>query len=275
MLLTFLDEHTSPNRSGVYLAGDNIAEEWSNLGGFSAATFKQFYFPHRLARGDHTTFHGLSPLVIGTGSGIFYDAAAGPDSMIVYGSCPDRRSFDQIQPIGSSSLEMTYRGTGLDTDGAVVSFDTTNSLGNPVGVIMSGFGFETIRDDRIDGAMDRNEFLHTILSWLNHHQGLPVAVPDLPGRRNYLAQNYPNPFNPSTAIRYFIRAPGRVRIRIYDVAGRLVTTLLDEFQSPRTDGYQVTWPGTNSSGQPVSSGVYFCRLTAGDFTAVKKMVLLK
>jgi hypothetical protein len=88
-----------------------------------------------------------------------------------------------------------------------------------------------------------------------------------------LSQNQPNPFNPDTHIRYSVRDGGRVRLRIYDVAGRLVKVLLDEMKRPGQ--YQVHWDGTNDHGQPVATGMYFCRMEAGEFRATRKMVMLK
>ncbi|MEJ2721741.1 MAG: T9SS type A sorting domain-containing protein [bacterium] len=93
---------------------------------------------------------------------------------------------------------------------------------------------------------------------------------------NELYQNYPNPFNPTTTIRYSIKERGRVSLRIYNAAGQLVRTLVDEIQSPREAGYSVLWNGRNDAGMPVASGVYMYKLTAErGFQDVKKLVLLK
>ena len=83
-----------------------------------------------------------------------------------------------------------------------------------------------------------------------------------------LDQNYPNPFNPSTTIRYTLPASGNVSIRVYNVLGQLVSTLVDARQNAGT--YEVTFNAT-----AFSSGVYFYRVESGSFTAVKKMMLLK
>ena len=64
-------------------------------------------------------------------------------------------------------------------------------------------------------------------------------------------------------------------LKIYNAAGQLVRTLVDEVQSPQATQFAETWNGLNDRGQPVSSGVYFYKLTATDFTQTKKMVLLK
>lgn len=88
-----------------------------------------------------------------------------------------------------------------------------------------------------------------------------------------LLSNVPNPFNPSTTIRYILPSRGHLRVSIYDVSGRLVTTLVDESQSAGTHG--VEWKGTDAVGTRVSSGVYLVRIEAGKQTLSRKMVLLK
>jgi hypothetical protein len=91
---------------------------------------------------------------------------------------------------------------------------------------------------------------------------------------NYnLQQNYPNPFNPSTTIKYSIVNPGNVSIKIYDVLGRVVKTLVKEFKINGT--YQIRWNGDDNFNNGVSSGIYFYRMEAGLFVETKKMILLK
>jgi hypothetical protein len=96
---------------------------------------------------------------------------------------------------------------------------------------------------------------------------------DSPAVPAALHPNHPNPFNPSTAIVYDIAQSGRVSLRIYDVRGRLVRTLVDEFKS--VGRHEAVWHGRNDSGESVSSGVYFVTMQAGVFSAVNKAVLLK
>ena len=89
-----------------------------------------------------------------------------------------------------------------------------------------------------------------------------------------LEQNTPNPFNPATTIAYTIPEDGReIRLALYDVAGRLVTTLVDGSLTGGTRS--VVWNGTDTEGRQVASGVYFVRLTARDTSLVRKIVLLK
>ena len=83
----------------------------------------------------------------------------------------------------------------------------------------------------------------------------------------------PNPFNPTTTIRFDIGAATHVSLRIYDVSGRVVRTLVER-DMPQAQ-HSVVWDGMNDAGDQVSSGVYLYRLSAGNFSAVRKMVMLK
>ncbi len=89
-----------------------------------------------------------------------------------------------------------------------------------------------------------------------------------------LHQNVPNPFNPATTIGYDVPPGGGVvTLRVYDVAGRLVRTLVDESQPAGQK--TIHWTGTNDLGSRVASGMYFYRMTAPGFTETRKMVLLQ
>jgi len=91
---------------------------------------------------------------------------------------------------------------------------------------------------------------------------------------NYsLSQNYPNPFNPETHIQFAIPKAEQVRITVYDLQGKLVRTMVNERKAAGT--YSVVWNGRDENGVKVTSGVYFYRIDAGEFSMTKKMVLMK
>lgn len=88
-----------------------------------------------------------------------------------------------------------------------------------------------------------------------------------------LSQNYPNPFNPATKINFDLPTKSDVSLRVYNVLGQEVTTLVD---GPMEAGsYEVDWDGTNESGIHTASGIYFYKIEAGSFVETKKMMLLK
>ena len=88
-----------------------------------------------------------------------------------------------------------------------------------------------------------------------------------------LSQNFPNPFNPVTEISYQLPTESGVKLGIYNILGQKVRTLVN-YEQPAGQ-YTVRWDGKDSSGADVASGVYFYRIVASDFTATKRMVLLK
>src|ERR1035437_1704723 len=88
-----------------------------------------------------------------------------------------------------------------------------------------------------------------------------------------ISQNYPNPFNPSTTIKYALPSAVYVSMVIYDINGKQVAELVNNRQNAGT--YTVSWNGKNNLGIHVSSGVYYCRIIAGDVVKTNKMILMK
>jgi hypothetical protein len=88
-----------------------------------------------------------------------------------------------------------------------------------------------------------------------------------------ILQNYPNPFNPSTTIEYELPAAGNVEIRIFNVNGQLVRTLVSDHRSPGR--HAALWDGTNAFGVTVASGLYVYQVTYGHAILSKKMLLVK
>ncbi len=105
----------------------------------------------------------------------------------------------------------------------------------------------------------------------------PTAVQDYgqttPPKAYGLSQNYPNPFNPETEIRYALPEGSYVRLEVFNLLGQKVATLAD---GPQEGGeFAVRWNGTDDTGLSLASGIYFCRLQAGEFSDTKKMIYLK
>ena len=97
-------------------------------------------------------------------------------------------------------------------------------------------------------------------------------VPEIP-LTYFLSQNYPNPFNPITTIRYQIPEKTNVSLTIYDIVGKEIIKLVNEYQH---EGLQeVSWDAKDNLGRPVSAGIYIYKMKAGEFVQNKKMVLLK
>jgi subtilisin-like proprotein convertase family protein len=93
--------------------------------------------------------------------------------------------------------------------------------------------------------------------------------PELP-KEFYLSQNYPNPFNPSTRIKYSIPSGANVELKVFDILGRETAVLVNEYKS--AGNYEIEF---STAGKAITSGVYFYKLTAGNYSSVKKLVILK
>jgi hypothetical protein len=151
----------------------------------------------------------------------------------------------------------------IDDDSSYVLLDTTAII---------SLKFSTSSIEEPDPTVLREYFIETngryIKGSTNASLTLNVVNPRANPYSYKLYINYPNPFNPKTIIKYEIAKTGLVKINVYDLLGRLVTTLVNENKSSGI--YSVAFDGSN-----LASGVYIYRLESGNFTDVKKMVLIK
>jgi hypothetical protein len=131
------------------------------------------------------------------------------------------------------------------------------------------YGTDLIAGTRYEGVWRRP--LSEIISSAQPISGnLPAAFE--------LCQNYPNPFNPTTTIKYELPKASVVRLSVYDILGREVSVLVNERKNAGSYEVKFSAKGGSASGgdaSGLSSGVYFYRLQAGDFTQTKRLLLLK
>jgi C1A family cysteine protease len=129
--------------------------------------------------------------------------------------------------------------------------------------------------------LDLYEYIFEDLNW-NHTANFCIkglTINALPSDPNFnpdyysLAQNYPNPFNSTTSIYYTLPKAAKVTIKVYNLVGEEIKTLLDQIQSAGKNS--IDWNGTDQSGQTVSSGIYFYRLEAEGKIITKKMTFLR
>ena len=117
-----------------------------------------------------------------------------------------------------------------------------------------------------------------LVSYQRGIQVLEQILESLTPQASALLANYPNPFNPETWIPYHLAKSADVTLHIYAMNGALVRTLTlghqaaGKYQNRSRAAY---WDGKNAFGEPVASGLYFYTLTAGDFTATRKMLIKK
>jgi VCBS repeat-containing protein len=136
--------------------------------------------------------------------------------------------------------------------------------------MLAGIEWNVSVSDGIEEVMAENGPLTV---GINASDAVLTILEELLPKTFALHQNYPNPFNPITTLRYDLPENSIVRITIYNVQGREIKVLVNQYQEA---GYKsVRWNATNNYGKPISAGMYFYKIRAGEFTQTKKMVLLK
>ena len=109
--------------------------------------------------------------------------------------------------------------------------------------------------------------------WLNDLYDTGVEDDLLVPERAELGQNYPNPFNSSTRIQYSVATPAWVRLVVFDVTGRKIITLVNQFQE--SGNYSVRYDAFDDNGKSISSGIYMYHIFIGETNIIKRMVLLQ
>jgi hypothetical protein len=269
---TFLNTHPGNPAWAVWC--DDAVQDWSTLVGLSAVNVKSIYMNHTLANGSQSVLTGVvSPRILPASPIPPASYLQPSESFYVHGGCPGINDFDVPGQSGLSRVSHRYNDAASGPT-AALSQITPNGAATNARFFLGGFGYNFIRDDDTDGVPDYARHLREIFSWFQTIALDPTAIETV-AYANRLENAYPNPFNPTTTIRYSIASAGHVSLRIYNAAGQLVRTLVDEEQAPTAGGFSVTWDGASNAGERVASGVYFYRLTANEFSQTKKMVFLK
>ena len=182
--------------------------------------------------------------------------------------------FQLIQPVDSFPQAEIYNGFGNPLGGqpgysSVGGTTWSKATFDLTGIATEGNTIAVRFDFGADNSIQYRGWL--IDDFTSDGFGATINSVEEPGGTPLefkLAQNYPNPFNPSTAITYQVAAPAHVLLKVYDVLGREVATLVNETKSAGT--FEAVW-----DARDMSSGLYFYRLEAGSFSDVKRMLLLK
>jgi hypothetical protein len=196
------------------------------------------------------------------------------ESWVAYGGCRVINTFDAVTVDGGEQL-------AIFNDGASgMSAATRFVAGNTSEVISMPYDFMYVRTPPTIPVKANQpaplpaavKAFSEVLGKFGHpaRDAFAVDVPD--GKGKLLAAAYPNPFNPSTKIEFNMPQKGHLSLKIYDVRGQLVRTLINEV---RESSGHVMWDGTNDQGKRVSSGVYFYEARTAGQVVVNKMALVK
>ena len=211
----------------------------------------------------NTEIHSLAAsganLFAGTYKGVFLSTDNGTSWINISTGLPTSEEFTALIAVGTNIFAGSHSGAYLSTDN-----------GSSWGTINTGFTiYHAVRSFFISRAN-----LYAVTSsgiWKRPLSEMITSVQELSNNlpsKFKLEQNYPNPFNPSTKIDFQIPVLSFVEIKVYDLLGREVATLVNEEENPGE--YETTFDGSK-----LASGVYFYRMQAGDFIQTKKLLLMK
>ena len=225
--------------------------------------------------GDLRSFIGnqTAPLVKAeAGNPVFTNAT----SWIAYGGCLGINTFDAVTTTGGGQLLAQF----TDPSGAIGAYPyaaaTLNVKANTSRVISMPYDFMFIYTNPDDNSQAPLPARATVLEEVLQYFGVagdPLKVTPVPPAVGFAIGNYPNPFNPSTKIFYTMPREGYLAVKVYNVRGEFVRTLVDGLR-PAGEGF-VVWDGTDDRGAAVSSGVYFYEARQGREVLIGKIALVK
>jgi hypothetical protein len=264
---------------GLWVCGDDIAFDLDGLASTPALTLMSTwcgvdfvatsYFEET---GGRTGGGTVTPLVTGdVDAGIFVHAGI-PDKFYAYGGCFVINQFDVLDKTANGKYAAYYPVKSSINRYAAISSSQLNPGGFNVNTMWFGFSYMYVRDDVVGVPADRFEIAQDVFDWMQNITNTNITPAETP-KSTKLAQNFPNPFNPSTTIKFDLKEKGFVSLKVYNVAGQLVRTLVSGEKDANT--YTVTWDGKNDRGGAVASGIYFYKMETKDFSQTKKMVMLR
>ncbi|PID27272.1 MAG: hypothetical protein CSB55_09055, partial [Candidatus Cloacimonadota bacterium] len=168
--------------------------------------------------------------------------------------------------------EYTFEVTVSDVDGDELDYVwTINGENQNIPVNSFTYNFDTAGTFIVKVEISESEYSleqeWVIISSVQEND--KIIIPKV----TQLLQNTPNPFNPATSVNFDLAKDGKVKIEVYNVKGQLIKTLKNEFVS--AGSHSVEWNGQTEHGEAAASGVYFIRMTADNFTSMKKALMLK
>ncbi|MCD6379328.1 T9SS type A sorting domain-containing protein, partial [bacterium] len=274
------DEGATPHnhKTNLLVMGDGVVSDLNSIGATTFLTdilgtgieFLNYSY-YDLTGGD-ANGGVINPLITSVTGSPF----AGLDDFYAFGGCPLINQFDVLETNNSkAAYGLQYPDYNGDSYYTAICLDDTTANGSARRAVTTGFSFMAIRDNDPENALVRNEFLAKVWEFFENGINDTITDSDDPEIKylTELHQNCPNPFNPSTTIKFNLKNKGHVSIQIYDVAGRLVNTLVNDVRE--AGRYTETWNGINNRGANVASGVYFYRMNAEDYSDTKKMILLR
>ena len=255
----------------AFFCGDELATDLNQAGALTSAfLIDQMNLVLRSNKIQPLINNQTTPMVLPTaGNSVFYTTPG----WIAYGGCFAINTFDAVEA-GDGAERLARFTNPSGAEDYIYSAATLNAV-NDDRIITMPYDFMYIYTDinnpGPNGLATRVNVLREILFFFEINDGYwPTSVP---GADKFFAKNYPNPFNPSTRLEFHLPRAEHLTVKVFNVRGELVKTLVDEDREAGTD--HIIWDGTNEGGHRVSSGMYFYETRTGADVLVGKMVMVK
>ncbi len=290
-LIDFLNSGTTESPTNLFLASDEFANAQHAISylrpmkKFFRGYLRGLYVPDGTVGvpphagtdgigGPYTYDYSYGSIIGWAGSpigdeGVELPVYSNSPDVIVNDSCPESY-WDEV-----SNPELWSWASFSFQDGPYSGYAYAYELGAGIwldNLIYKSF-FLTFDLSQFTSEADRKMLIQDAVDWFGVPTGVDDPGDDVVAGAVTLAQNCPNPFNPVTTIAYSIPAPAHVTVEVYNVSGQRTATLVDEDMDAGT--HEVLWRGRNDDGESVGSGIYFYRITVGEFSSSRKMILLK
>jgi hypothetical protein len=268
----YLIDWFSQGEKHAMFTGDNFVSE---LGGFSY-TFRTQYLGVDIA--SYTAGSNVRPQIDDQERPYVVPVAGNPVGLntdfYANGGCY-YNLFDAILPHGTGQRILEYTAPGGGPGGyepaaGIYNYRTEDS--SHIITLPYGFAFiETASGGQGGPLASRTRLLQEVMTFF----GAPGSGPptDTPDGGGFAFRCYPNPFNPRARIEYDMPRRGRLAVKIYNLRGALVRTLLDETVAAGPG--RLVWDGSDAQEHPVSAGVYFFEITGPGVREVRKMALIR
>ncbi len=270
-----LQNWLADGNKGLFITGDDVASDLAWNAGVAGVGFVEDVLGVNLVSGFLRELIGnqATPLVVPVPGNPVITSVA---DWVAYGGCLGINTFDAVTIRGGATRLAEFTDTGGNPGAYSFSAATLNVYNSTNRVITLPYDlmyvYTTAGSGKVSAPLAaRALLLNDVLSYFGAH-GKPDNVTSVPEIAAFAVSNAPNPFNPRTNISYSVDKPGHLTLKIYNVRGQLVRTLID--RRVETSG-KAMWDGTDDNGQQLASGVYFRQAQLNDKVRIGKMMLIK
>lgn len=260
---------------GMFLTGDDLANNLDFSGAVTKAFLNDYMGVDFVSSNLIEVIDNQATPVVSAlaGNGVIVNE----DTWVAYGGCFGINTFDAVTVRAGATQLAEFLAPGCVAGAYAYSAATGNVRANGSKLVSLPYDFMYIYDDPTCGAKAaapltaRAQILSDVLDWFGQASGGGASAV-IPGAQ-FATQAFPNPFNPKVTVSYNMPKRGHVTVKIFNIRGELVRTLVDDVMDAGSQS--VDWNGTSNSGSSVASGVYFYEARYGDEVQVNKITMVK